>query len=334
MRTFFAWWEGEISTLLPSWLRFSLFGTVTVQKIRFADNLTNYSQDTDTIIFPLDVLSTNAHFNPKKFSRSTIVDIELPASVCLERSLDVPELPSSKMVQAIALNTQHNTPFKLNDVVWTYHRENSNQISQFIYRVTDADNLIHKLKAIGVQVRKLSVEDCDGPAMLDNGLSIVQPYRFWRRLNFVLLFVVLSMILALLWMPLVSQREYLVSLKEERDQIQSATFELREKLSNLKEIESENDDFINALSNRYLLADVLKELTIILPDEAWVSYVEFQNQSVTISGSVAGSAAELVLLIGKSKTLNDPHLSGPVSQGQNTGTENFEISATLARRDQ
>ncbi|MES4993816.1 PilN domain-containing protein [Agrobacterium radiobacter] len=70
---------------------------------------------------------------------------------------------------------------------------------------------------------------------------------------------------------------------------------------------------------------VWEELTRVLPDDAWLTDISFDEDSLTIAGFAAQSAAGLIVILGSSPTFSEPSFTSPVVRVPGQTGERFEI---------
>lgn len=108
-------------------------------------------------------------------------------------------------------------------------------------------------------------------------------------------------------------------------------------LNKLKEKSKSGDKFdsssrIKALEsvskNSAHVLDLLKELTEILPDNSWLTSLEFRDGTVVIEG-MSGDAPSLLILLEKSRLMRDFEFAAPVVR-TSKGEEKFRIKARIS----
>ncbi len=322
----FTWWKIEISSILPKWLRFFLFGAVLVKILHFSDQVNSIKEERGKLVAPTSLLSAGSAVT---MTKPAAVNVIVPQAYCLERNIALPEMSRKNLLQAIALDTQHSTPFKSSEILWSFSKSKTGEIKQFIFRRADATALEARLKQSGLTPRQLSVEDCDGPALINFTANHANPYRFWHKINAVLIVAILAIAATMIWQQIEAQKAALKQLESDISELRTTALKHREDLTAVEGEQQEKAGFLQVLSKQNLLVDLLRELTVRLPDTVWLANIQIQGEELIILGTVKGSAAELVLTIAQSRTFINPRLSGPVSKGQTPGTENFEIAASI-----
>ena len=87
----------------------------------------------------------------------------------------------------------------------------------------------------------------------------------------------------------------------------------------------EESRLLQELKQRPRLVETLREATVALPDEAWISTVTFRPNAVTLEGETSGAAVDLVLGLAEKRQFGNPRLSGATTRTA-TGKERFEIA--------
>jgi general secretion pathway protein L len=73
-------------------------------------------------------------------------------------------------------------------------------------------------------------------------------------------------------------------------------------------------------------------LTLVMPDDTWISNFELRDKTVHLHGQSVASAA-LIPLIDASPLFRNVSFRSPVTQNKQNNTERFYISAELESRE-
>jgi len=76
--------------------------------------------------------------------------------------------------------------------------------------------------------------------------------------------------------------------------------------------------------------DLLRELTVILPDDTWVERLQIKGDSAQIIGQ-SGKASALIGIVESSKLFSGAGFTSPVTTDPRTGKERFVLSARIGR---
>ena len=317
--------------MLPDSVLFFLFGIPRAKTLTFSPNAQAISESGAAISVPLTLLTAANTVPVNTLTNPVIVDVILPQSACLIRDITLPKMNRKNLLQAISLDTQRATPFQSHEILWTYVSLEKGKIRQFIFRRSDAIKLQTRLKNCNLILKQLMVEKCADSPLFDFSSKLTDPYCFWRKINLILIAMLIGILASSVWKPIATERATLKQVTQEVTDLRKKALSLRTELTKIEGAQEEKAAFLQILSGQYLLADLLRELTVRLPDTVWISSIQYNGTEVIISGTVKGSAAELVLVVAQSRSLINPRLSGSVSRGQIPGTENFEIAATIRR---
>lgn len=92
-----------------------------------------------------------------------------------------------------------------------------------------------------------------------------------------------------------------------------------------KEIASVN----NIKTGKPMAIDIMKELTTVLPKNAWLARVRITDTSVDIEGYIAGSAAEILPILEASKYLQKVEFSSPTFRDTRMNADRFVIKMEI-----
>lgn len=321
-----------VAGLAPEWAGAMFWGQPMAVTVRFR---ASHPDQTDNTL-PIDALSQEIS-RKGHWGDNAVVDILVPADFFFERSLTLPLSARGKLEEMALLDLRSRTPFELGSIHWQLGkptiRDNAISVSQWIVRREDVETWRANLKKNGYRVLKLFVDDENAPIpVADFSDEILPGRKTFRRLNAILVSVaVLALVTAWLY-PGWSARNETRYLQQELETLRTEALLQRRKVEDIQKTEAQKAAFIDAVLLRPLLLDTIRELTVSLKDDVWVSALTFNASHVVLTGEAGKSAAETVLSLGKRSGFGDPRLSGPVSRTAR-GTEQFEITLDLGVSD-
>jgi len=109
------------------------------------------------------------------------------------------------------------------------------------------------------------------------------------------------------------------------DQRRSEVYELRKSVESKAASVGKEEGFVKSVLRRPRLAEVLRSLTVSLPDEAWLSELTVGGGRLTIVGETSNSATDLLIDLSKDSRFRDARFSGPVTR-TSAGSERFRIA--------
>ncbi|WP_037317579.1 PilN domain-containing protein [Ruegeria halocynthiae] len=319
---------GWADGLIPEWVGAMFWGQPMAVPVWFRKTHSEQAEIT------LPTVALTKEISIQEQGRNTpIVDISVPSEFFFERRLKLPLSARSKLEEMSLLDLRSRTPFELNNIYWRLGkiiiRDGAIEVSQWIVRREDVESWRLNLKKNGYRVRKLFVETESAPSAITDFSDEILPGRqSFRRLNAVLITVAVLALFSAWLYPGVSARSETRALQLELETLRSEALLERRKVEDIRKREAQKAAFVDAVLLRPLLLDTVRELTVSLEDDVWVSTLTFNTSHVVITGEAGDSAAETVLSLGKRSGFGNPRLSGPVSRTAR-GSEQFEITLDL-----
>ncbi|MCU0910460.1 MAG: PilN domain-containing protein [Rhodobacteraceae bacterium] len=330
---FRAWLGAELTGLLPGWVGAMFLGINRATPLRFRPGLAQAIIERGAVIAPEALV-----WGPVAGSTVTLpslagrtVDAELPPSFFLRRDLDLPAAALRALSQAAELDLTRRTPFRPAEVhaaLGPAQRGNGRvAVAQWVARRADVESLARRLADLGLRLRRVVVAG-EYIVVADRTTYLGRGARLWRRANGVLALASVALAAALWLGPAWQARGALHSGAAGLGDLRAEAVALRQEVEALRTRETERSAFVDAVIRRPRAVEALRELTVAIPDAAWVGELAFSADRVVIAGEVAGSAADLALALAESRGFQDPRLTGPVSRTAD-GSERFELSVSL-----
>ncbi|MDA7966146.1 PilN domain-containing protein [Ruegeria sp.] len=319
---------GWAGSLVPEWAGAMFWGQPKAVPLRFRTSHLKRADD----ILSIDALSQETP-RPGRGEDIAVIDVLAPAEFFFERRLTLPPSARGKLEEMSLLDLRSRTPFELNNIYWRLGkpivRGDAIEVSQWIVRREDVAGWKRNLKKNGFRVRKLYVDNENAPtAIADFSDEILPGRQSFRRLNAALVSVAALALLTAWLYPGWAARSETRALQLELETLRSEALLERRKVEDIRKAEAQKAAFVDAVLLRPLLLDTVRELTVSLEDDIWVSTLTFTTSRVVLTGEAGKSAAETVLSLGKRSGFGNPRLSGPVSRTAR-GSERFEITLDL-----
>jgi len=324
------WVAARFSALVPDWLRAMFFGYPLARSILFVPSSKANGRHT----LSQDLLTADVA-TPSHSTRRKRMDVLAPAEFFLKRTIRVPKSAGSKLYATAALDLRQHTPFNLQDVHWQLDAPQKSdgfvEATQWVVKKADVEKWRARLAAHGYQVRRVFVQGAKTAQPIADFSDELVP---WRRgllvLNTALILAATMVALAAWLYPGWVAERQASALQTQVQILQVEAIDLRRKVEALRGLDQERTAFLDTILRRPLLIDSLRELTVALPDDVWIAALVYSPERIVMNGETSGSAAEIVLNLGKRRMLGNPRLSGPV-QKTATQAERFEISIDLGR---
>ncbi|MCU0826007.1 MAG: PilN domain-containing protein [Tabrizicola sp.] len=249
----------------------------------------------------------------------------------MSRRIEVPARGAAQVASIAALDLARKTPFRADEVYTALSPlepdGNGFLVIQWVIRRADVARLERNLKGHGMALRgvRIAGTSTTPPLIADLSAHNDRQTAVWRRINASLVSAGL-VAAAIGWLyPAVQTAQSLPALEARLQRAQDEAVRLRTEVEERRTVARAEADFMATVLVRQHLAATLRELTVALDDDAWLTDLSFSRTGVTFSGETATSAADLLIGLADSRSFENPRLSGPVSRS-GTGSERFEIA--------
>jgi Tfp pilus assembly protein PilN len=291
------------------------------------DGLAEVQRSSGRFEVPAELLKPHPAVIPA-LKRVKMVDFILPESLVLKRRIEAPKKARAKLPALARLDLKRNTPIPEHEAIWTLGKERTEgqtvAAAQYVAKTADLNGMRRKLKDVGLVVRHFLIEEPDG-SRLALDVEAAPAARGWRRLNAILAAAVLALGGYSWIQPALTAEAEARVMEAELQTLRTETVALRRQLETVESQQADADRLRAALQNRPKLVETLRNVTVALPDHTWLSTIEFNATTMTLSGETSETAADLVLELSKNRQFGNPRLSGPTTR-TNTGREKFEIA--------
>ena len=266
--------------------------------------------------------------------RPTAIVLRMPANRALTRMVTLPIAAAGNLRQVLGYDMDRLTPFSAQqlyyDALILERQPEQRRIRVELSALprAEVDAALEALAGLGITP---DIVDVSGGRKGVNLLPVEKRPRrgVWpRRLRNSLVAVSLSLMLAAALLPLWQQRALVIRLQKQVDILQrdsSQVLDLREQLE--KAVESSRF-LLQKKQSRPPVIDLLRELTVLLPDNTWLERLQINGDALQLIGQ-SSSASALVGLIDESKLLGGVAFTSPVTNDRRTGKERFVLSAQV-----
>ncbi|WP_457645942.1 PilN domain-containing protein [Profundibacter sp.] len=325
------WLSDQFGRVFPDWLKAMFIGQSIVTKLTFSENAHKVSRQNGHFVAPAIMLQSDEF--PNSANQNRIVDAWLPKSVFLERSIEAPISAKKNLSKLVELDMVRRTPFRPETVFWITGKPEKTasglRIKQWIAKRTYIEELRKRASRSGFRIRKVFIEGEPNQAPIADFSDLVTPNaKRWKLLNGALALVAIGLAATLWLYPAWQASVERVRLQESNTEYRAQALALRQEVDALRSREMERAAFLNVIYNRPRLSNTLRSLTVAMPDNVWISNMNFSPERLVASGEVSGSAAQLVLDLSKRNEFVNPRLTGPVARAGN-GAERFELTLDL-----
>lgn len=350
-RQFFAWWIGELVDCVPPRLRELLGAGVQRLVILIADKTVTFEHIKGKTVLWLGSLdlSQSSPAGQRETVREIISDaklgsaqvvISLPRGSALRRMVDLPSPALENLREVLSFEMDRHTPFESDEVYFDYHvaehdTENKQiKVDLVVMAREVADRAISLVAGWGLEPDRLSLADRQDGEKEFNLLprTTSRPARSASfRFSAFLAVAMVVLVSVAIFLPLSDKQSSLGDLKTRLERARSEAKEagaLNDKVSEM----ADRSRFVMAQKrDRYSVMELLKEVTLLLPDDTWVLQFGRRGAQMTVSGySVKPSA--LIGILEDSEMFSQVRFSSPVTADPRVGRERFNISAVVPQK--
>jgi general secretion pathway protein L len=268
--------------------------------------------------------------------RHTIV--RLPPQRGLGKILDLPAAARGDLDQLLRFEMDRLTPFRADEVLFAQRilalDSQSRRLRVELQLAPKAvvEEALAVARALGlVPVR---VELGGGDAADDDALDLLPDHHGASsgigRLNRVLAVLGVVLVAAAVFIPLHERRSTAAALQDEVAAARAAaeaSLELRDRLEKV----NASTNFLAAEKQRVpMTSAILAEVTRVVPDQAYLTRLDWQEGNLQLEGLAEGAAA-LIGLLDRSPLFGAPQFRSPVTPDRRAGLERFHVSVELTR---
>jgi general secretion pathway protein L len=250
------------------------------------------------------------------------VELRLPASVALRKSVRLPAAAAENLRNLLALEMDRETPFAAESVWFGYRIASRDRARLLIELVVVPRSLFEectaRLAAHGMAARWIAIEPAAGEAPVR--VPVGEDERRWARAaSPILLGAVLVLALLTGGLDLMRTQRLEGALATARLQAEQA-LALQRRLASVSDEAGRG-----GLPSR---AAILAALSDALPDGVWLDRLSIDGATIEIAG-FAPDAAALLVGLERSPPLHDAHFLGATVRDPKTQRDHFQISLTV-----
>jgi len=262
--------------------------------------------------------------------------LELPPAQVLRRSLSFPLQVQENLQQVVRYELDRLSPFQADQVLFDAHIGGTSRrgdrilvdlalcrrdrVEPWLQRLREAGTPAEELTWDGAWPRANLLPVGERPRRRNNGL----------RLSLALLLLVLSLGAAALVTPLWQRGQVLDALQAELARTRTAAQEVDKLRTDLDRARQGSVAVLQRKLDQPRVIDLLRELTVKLPDGTWIQNLNLDKGEVQLRGE-STQATALLALLEKAAGVQGVSFASPVTQVAQTGAERFNIAFQYQR---
>jgi general secretion pathway protein L len=266
--------------------------------------------------------------------RARPVTLRLGDDLGLRKTLDLPVAARDDLDQLLRFEMDRLTPFRADEVYFAHRVLASDAVGRRIaVELQVAPKRVVEQALATAQRLGLSPARVELPADTSAAapLNLLRDEQGPRENRLTRALVLLALILAVIAVAIPLRRQQ-ARLDELDNRVAAARAEAEDSLAlraRLDQLTQSTRFLVAEKTRRPMVAEVLAELTRLVPDQAHIVQLDLRDGSVQLHG-YAATASDLIGLLDQSEMFMTPQFRSPVTQDARSGTERFHLSVELA----
>lgn len=347
---FLAWWQGELFAMVPARLRHWWSESDRVLLLSF-DEMQHAVFESQTsgkreVVLSLDMTDPDIGTKGLRVTRDLFrrldsnsrVSLCLPKEEVLRRLVSLPLVTEENLRQTLCFELDRYTPFKADQVYFDYRILARDPVFRkldveiWLARKATVDDAVARTAILGLNIeRVLPTHDS---AITTAGINLLPGSAIasnsgklsWSRVAYT--GFALLLLAALLAIPVWQKRAAAISLLSPLAEAKAAAIETDKLRERLDRLVAEHNLLPDKKWQSTSALLVLDELSRLLPDDSYVTMLDYDGKTVQIQGE-STSAAGLVEKLDASPMFKEVGFKAQVAKVQGTSNDRFHISASL-----
>ncbi|MCU7829511.1 MAG: PilN domain-containing protein [Candidatus Thiodiazotropha sp. (ex Myrtea sp. 'scaly one' KF741663)] len=341
LRVFFTWWGEELTSLMPESL-LSLFRNGRPLQLFYADKtlrLVNHGVTGEEVHSNyLSGIDFNDPDQKRVLSGASEIRLCLEKKKYLIKKVTLPIETEENLWEVLSFEMDRQTPFTADQVYYDYvisGRDKQARTLEVTLILAPIDKLTYALDVLHEhEIVINAISPCEEHNGVFNRVNLLPPERRekpqkgFRYINYFLLLVFFLLLLANLALPVWQKSIYAKTLEQEVADYKKQSAEAVELRTKVDQAKLENKFLEERKKGSLQVLQILNELTLVVPDDTWVSNFEVRSDVVHLHGQSVASAS-LISLIDASPLFKNVSFRSPVTQNRQNNTERFHISTDM-----
>jgi general secretion pathway protein L len=339
---FFRWWGAELAFLVPESVRRFLGGSrakILVEKQGDAIVATHVSDEGSVSLggFTPDEASVQrreALFAESEELGEAEIVLLLQPEQYLKRVLKFPAAAEENLSQVISFEMDRLTPFKADQVYFGVRvlerlpESRQIRVELILTPRQILDPLLDELISCGWRPHRVDVSrNGEGHDLLPEAFrpprNRLPELLTWGSALLFVLFLA-----AVLTVPLVAQRAIIQDLQQELKAVGKTAGDVESLKAQAEKMLHENGFLLRKKAKEPAMADMLEELSKVMPDDTWLNGLQYRDRKLVVQGQ-SPAASSLIERIEASPFFKNVSFVSPVTKDIASGQERFQIASEV-----
>lgn len=340
------WWFGELTALLPGFLRRAVTGQAPdlILEPR-GGKILFHSRQGERIdqLGDCDALATGLPEDlAAKLKRGRTqagqTILALPRALVTMQDDELPLAAAENLRNVVGFEMDRLTPFRQDEVYFhanVLERDSEHQkltIALTASPRTTVDTLLERARAWGLAIDRVDVVTETNSFLMGINLLPTTSGGATRvigraiTVGLLLAFVVLAGLAVSI--PLDRKERFAETLSQEVLLARKKLAAVRNLADEIQALEKSNRYVADVRQDTVLVSRVLEDMTRLLPDDTWLSQLRLIEDRLEMTG-YSQDAAQLIAVFDESPLFDEPKFRSPVTRDQRSGVERFSLTLKL-----
>jgi general secretion pathway protein L len=337
---FLHWWGSELAFLVPLRVRQLLGGGRTRLMLRRNDGLFSASYITEEGITELGrwgVDDIGPSLRESLFAANPELDeaellLSLDARQALIKTFKLPSVAEENLRQVVAFELDRLTPFKASQVYYDVRvLERLSDTKQIRVELALAprqklDVILDELAALGWRPTRVDIDERGHDLLPEQFRPPVD--QLPRTLTIAASVLLFLLAISVIGLPIIKNRSLLAELQQHVKTVNKVAQEVQDLRENAEKLTNENGFLLHKKHQEPIMADMLEELTKVIPDQTSLNGLQYRDRKIVIQGQ-SPAASTLIELMEASPYFKNTSFVSPVTKDVSNGQERFQIASEV-----
>lgn len=348
LKRFFRWWRRELAFFVPEKIRRALSNETGYVYLQVLGETFRFSQEIDgqkkiiaELAFNDQGLEQFQNLLDRKIElKNARLILRLNSEQAIKKTLYLPAAVKENLQQVVEFEMDKYTPFKSDQVYFAIKpqgKEENDQIKVLLI-FTPKDIL----DTINLQLNRAGIypDVIDYEGVVNDFSEDFQVYNLlpeWERpvknrleqtITWLLSFVLLMLIMAVLVFPAWNEGQAVDSLKRQIKELQKETHFVQSQQLEIDKIVDETEQLNKFKQSGPVLLEIINTLSELIKQDTWLTHFKYKRGRLQLQGQ-SPTAEVLIGVLEASPLFSNVRFVSPLTQDKRTGLERFQISVDV-----
>ena len=351
-KQFFRWWKRELDFLIPKKVKQFIRdeqGYLIVSPDNHQLMLSYLCNGVSEALVSLDINESGIEQfkilqeKDERLTKAQVI-IRLPHQFAIQKELSLPTAAKENLSQVVAYELDRYTPFKPEQVYFAVKRlDGTNELGQIkvLFILTPRlilDGLINDIKALGLSPKHAYYDHSAlGFDKFDSSYNLLpqqlrqKTENLTRIINAALVTLTCLLLFAVIATPVWIENQAVNSLQLKTNTLEKDAKKVKTLQKDIDATIDETRQLLAEKSAAPAMIEMLNTLSELMPDDTWLSYVQYSDGHLQIQGE-SPTASALIAVLETSDLFSHVRFVSPVTQDAVNKIERFQITLDVVAK--